>query len=391
MGPVRALVRRVAATFVASALLAAASACEFDRTTVPQGVDGLVVHAVLNPTTLEQQVLVERTLTGRVDVRDDGAYDPANPIATGGGVPVENASVHLFSETGTSARALQKGVSVPGGPPRGTGLYVFRNLRSTAGDAIEIVPGRSYRLEVRDEQGRLVTGTTRVPKQATIEMRLPVPFNRDTDTLRLDWQPVEHAKQYALRLETPFGPFFLFTDTAKVEIAGSLRNFLTDNLGRAFVPGFDQELIVGAVDANFFDYYRSGSDPFTGSGLITSLQGGTGFFGAYVPILRRDLQVVATRKDPVEGRYLGRGPSGNAEVQLWVAEREGSLSALSGNITDSNGRFGLVGTLVGNELSVAVLRTMNRSDTLFVYRGTTGDDAISLRIQGQTVVFSKAP
>ena len=51
--------------------LGALGACTFGERDVPAGVDKPVVHAVLNAATLEQSVLVERTLTGRVNVSSD--------------------------------------------------------------------------------------------------------------------------------------------------------------------------------------------------------------------------------------------------------------------------------------------------------------------------------
>ena len=157
-----------------------------------------------------------------------------------------------------------------------------------------------------------------------------------------------HAKQYALRIETPFGPFFLFTDTTALDVAGSLRNFLTEDLGRAFVPGFDQELVLGAVDANFFDYYRSGSDPFTGTGLINHLEGGIGLFGAYVPRSARR-HATATLREAVEVAIAAaRRSVRQIRGRAVRAGAHGNIGALSGNLRSSqNGRLGFVGMLVG--------------------------------------------
>jgi hypothetical protein len=58
-----------------------------------------------------------------------------------------------------------------------------------------------------------------------------------------------------------------------------------------FVPGFEQALTVAAADTHLYDYYRSGSDPFSGVGLITHVQGGLGVFGSVAVIERRMFQV----------------------------------------------------------------------------------------------------
>jgi hypothetical protein len=359
-------------------LTLALGACEFGQTTVPKGDDRLVVHSVLNPSTSDQQIIVERTLTGRVDIFEGREFDPLDPVVTAGGVPVTGADVRIFGPNGTAARAQE----MLGGTqqnPHPTGVYIIRNSLSGALDAIRILPGRTYRLEVRDQEGRLVKGTTTIPQPALASVLFTLqPFNRDRDTLHLQWPAAGGAKQYSLRLETPLGPFFIFTPETSFDLAGSLRNYLSEELGRAFVPGFDQDLIIGAVDANYFDYYRSGNDPFTGSGLITHLEGGLGFFGAYVPIMRNQIVVSATRRYPVEGRYLGTAPNGNTEIQVYVESQRGSLYALSGNVVNPQGKFGAIGLMDGNAISVAVLRSMNRSDTLFVMAGT---------VNGETLVF----
>ena len=47
-------------------------------------------------------------------------------------------------------------------------------------------------------------------------------------------------------------------------------------------PGFRQDVLVAAVDSNFYDYYRTNNDPFTGAGIISRLTGGLGLFGSLV-------------------------------------------------------------------------------------------------------------
>src|SRR6185503_14289810 len=101
-------------------------------------------------------------------------------------------------------------------------------------------------------------------------------FNRDRDTVVLNWQPVSRARTYAVRVESPHGPFFLFTDSTHLTLTGALRNLFADDIPRVFVPGFRQQVTITAVDSNFYDYYRTQNDPFTGSGLISRIRGGIG-------------------------------------------------------------------------------------------------------------------
>ena len=91
-------------------------------------------------------------------------------------------------------------------------------------------------------------------------------FNRDHDMLIVSVDAVAERASYAVRVESPFGPFFLFTDSTRVRFTGDLRNLFAGDLQRVFIPGFRQDIIVAAVDSNFYDYYRTNNDPFTGAG-----------------------------------------------------------------------------------------------------------------------------
>jgi hypothetical protein len=66
---------------------------------VPQGRDQLVVHGILNPSVTEQQILVEHSLTGRVNIPTVDRLDEDDPIRTGGGIPVSGARVTLHAPT----------------------------------------------------------------------------------------------------------------------------------------------------------------------------------------------------------------------------------------------------------------------------------------------------
>src|SRR5215207_6711041 len=188
--------------------------CEFNRTTVPPGVEQPVVHAVLNPGRSVQRVLVERTLTGRIEISSDLKFDAEDPIVSGGGVPISGARVVVYGPTDSVVLAER--------PPRaggqGTGLYEFLNGADPApGDdrlTLAVVPGTQYRLRVTTPEGRVVTGTTTVP-DATPASTLanPEPFNRDADSVFVFWDAVPLAARYHLRIDSPHGPFTLFVDS----------------------------------------------------------------------------------------------------------------------------------------------------------------------------------
>ena len=370
----------------------ALAGCEFGRTMVPQGRDQLVVHSILNPSVMEQQILVEHSLTGRLNVAPTDRLDEDDPIRTGGGVPVTGARVTLYGPNGAVAVARERTVAIGNSQAR-TGVYIIMN--SSFGGVpptepqIPIVGGGRYRLVVEDSLGRTVTGSTTIPQFDNLVIRTTQPFNRDTDTLVLRWNAARYAKQYALRLNTPRGPFFIFTDTTELKLAGSLRNFFSDDIARAFVPGFFQEIALGAVDTNYFDYYRSGSDPFTGSGLINRLEGGIGLFGSYVPVVRRVVDVVANEDDPIEGTYHDGPPAlSRVTLRLYVESQREDIKALSGRLNNQSGQFGVVGTLDGTSIRLAMLRSMSGSDTLGILAGTVKGDSLLL---GPGLVVRKSP
>ena len=58
-----------------------------------------MVHAVLDPVPFTQVVLVEELLTGRVRITDQ-VPDSADPIVSGGGVPISGARVVITASSG---------------------------------------------------------------------------------------------------------------------------------------------------------------------------------------------------------------------------------------------------------------------------------------------------
>ena len=276
------MVTRTRLTVVAATLLLAG--CELADVTIASPKASVVVHAVLNPDAAEQVVLLEATQTGRVDINDNLRYNPLEPIRTAGGVPVSDADVRLLADGDTvGVRAIEGVVS-----GRKTGRYTIARA------ALAVLPGRHYRLRVRSTDGAVVTGETTVPSAlagAPAVVSTPAQLNRSTDTLRLEWGAVRDATIYGIRIDTPDGPWFLFSDSTHFALSGGLRNFFAPGLPSVWFPGFVQPLTVIASDKNFYDYNRSGNDPFGGSGLISSVQGGLGLFGSVRMVVRRDVTV----------------------------------------------------------------------------------------------------
>ncbi len=363
------MVRRV----IAGALVAMVLwGCESSPVQVASPVATIVVHAVLNPDVTEQVVLVEASLTGRVDINDGLRFDPLDPIRTAGGSPIAGAEVRLLTDGDTvGVRATETIVRT-----RGTGRYVVPR------SALAVQPGRRYRLRVRTTDGREVTGETLVPgappgwTAGAGAVAVPVPLERSRDTLQLRWPAVRDARTYAIRVETPYGPWALFADSTQFTLSGGLRNFFADGLPSVWFPGFVQTTTVVAVDANFYDYNRSGNDPFGGTGLISSVRGGIGLFGSILNMLRRDVSVTERARFPLDARWRGvSGAGAAAELDLWVDVQGATVSSVSGREVTPPRRF-LLGTLRGENLRLVTLVAGSSADTVSVFSARLAGDSL---------------
>lgn len=372
------------------------TSCELATVTVPKTAPTIVIHSVLNPNATNQVVLVERTLSGAITI-PDMSFDPSDPIVTGGGVPVSGALVEIIDSTGKTVRGVEdKTVSTNG---RGAGVYRlplgFGSLRL----------GMRYQLHVHSLEGEDVTAFTRVPApEVTSSGGFTRTFNRDRDTMIVQWNRAPQTRTYAVRVESPFGPFFLFTDTTRFRLTGDLRNLFAGDLQRVFIPGFRQDMLVAAVDSNFYDYYRTNNDPFTGAGIISRVNGGLGLFGSLVSLNSGTLTVVADQTEPVEGRFrlISIGLSGETtpanQLTLYVeskATRDGLPTALSGRyvtpVPNVRGD-GILGQQLGSTVTLALLANQLSGDTVDVFTGELHGDTLrgSYR-KGATAVFMRSP
>lgn len=356
---------------LATPLAALLAGCELGSVTVVSPTPGVVVHAVLNPDAAEQVILLEETQVGRIDINDGLRYTPLEPVRTAGGIPLSDADVRLLPDGDTAGvRATETVVS-----GRKTGRYVVPQA------ALAVLPGRRYRLRVRTAAGAVVTGTTTVPTAnpgQPAAAPVAAPLVRGTDTLRLAWGTVADAAIYGIRVETPEGPWFLFSDSTRFALAGGLRNFFVPGLPYVFYPGFTQPLAVIAADRNFYDYNRSGNDPFGGSGLISSVQGGIGLFGSVRVLVRRDVAVTDVRRAPVEGTWTG-ATFGGAPVSLalWREATPAAAAQLSGRQrTGATERY-VLGSQRGDTVRLAVLAGFSRADTVSLFTGRLAGDSIA--------------
>jgi hypothetical protein len=361
--------------------VAALTGCELDKQSVSVQAGDVVVHAVLDPGAPFQEILLERTLTGTVTIGTNIRFDPLDPINTGNGVPVAGASVTIAGPDGTLV-GLEKTYTNKT-PGYGAGRY---EVPAGFGAAKPIRPGATYTLTVKSRDGGVVTGTTTIPQitPVTAPPKLAT-FNRDRDTLRLDWNLVPFARLYGIRIESPFGAFSQFSDSTHLLFAGDFRNLYSDDFQKLFIPGFQQVVTLYAADVNYFDYYRSRNDPFTGSGIINHLAGGIGLFGATVTIDSRTLDVTQQAKDPsIEGDYeYVSGPAQQKLLvdlfHLYVESGTTTTASLSGYyFRDRTGsaRDGVAGTRDGTRIELQFQQNQDVHSTLVRFTGTQVADSL---------------
>ncbi|HWJ24740.1 MAG TPA: hypothetical protein VNS52_20430 [Gemmatimonadaceae bacterium] len=362
-------------------MLANVAACKLDEAMVPQGKPRIVVHAVLNPVTLDEVVLVERTLAGEVTVPDRTGGDSLEPILSGGGVPLTDAVVTIREAGDASfATGIEDAAARPDG--KGHGVYRFRNTPppqfSPRTNQVPIVRGRRYELEIT-WNGQVAHAFTTVPNPDRLQ---PISFTRTTfnvdhDSIVLDWPKAQAAKRYALLATTPFGPFMLFSDSARLVVRGGLRNLFAEGLPFVFVPGFRQTIATEAVDTNYFDYFRSFNNPFTGSGIVNHVDGGIGVFGAIYPLDTLGLDVTADFDESFEGHYVG-GPGGSDALDLYLGESVGNgARRVTGRLSRGVTPNGIVGFTTGDgKLSLAVLQGQFANDTLALFPAVAAGDSI---------------
>lgn len=360
------------------AVLCTATACELDKIAVPPTKAGVVVHGVLNPSAATQVVLLERTLTGAVTVPDT-SFDSSDPILSAGGIPILGATVELIDSTGKITRATEDRVTNANG--KGSGVYRLAISGSS------LVLGARYDLRIHTLQGEDVTASTRIPL-ATVRATggLTRTLNRDHDVFITQWQRAAGARSYMVRVESPFGPFFLFTDTTAIRFTGDLRNLFAADLQRVFLPGFRQDIIVAGVDSNFYDYYRTNNDPFTGAGIISRINGGLGLFGSMVMMNSGTLTITADQTEPIEGRFRLTPTTTDLStptVFTLYIESKGARadlpSAITGRYTLGNSTTrgdGIIGRYDGQTVSLALLVNQLSGDTADVFLGTLDGDTL---------------
>ena len=289
---------RFACAAGAVALLATAG-CELAETTAPDLEPRVVVHAVLNPASAQQMVIVEQTL--RSVVGGTGGSPTYQPIANARVViygPRED-SVIVPAATGAGATAgtyLAPSVTITDGSPGTRPPNVLR-----------VRPGERYRLRVETTLG-VVTGETVIPDGGPVDAARRT-FNLDRDTLRIDAGRVRSAAGYLLRHDSRVFAAERFVTGLGATLVRPLAS-ASDDEGWAFsfahpliLPGRPQTFTIVAVDSNYFRYSEAGFDPFGDDTRGNSLTGGVGMFGAVAMIMAKTLDLTADIDTPIEGAW----------------------------------------------------------------------------------------
>jgi hypothetical protein len=261
-------------------LLCAATGC-LEHTPLGPGDEVIVVHAVLNPRETVQHVVVERT---------------SNEARRG--AHVSGATVTLTAPDGTTF------VGTEVKAPLDTIRYELPMPRYDV-PVGNVAMGTTYHLRVVVPTGEVVEGETTMPNAVAVSSMPERRLDRRRDTLRLSWPRVPGARAYEVRVVAQsdtliqtgensyvysYGQYATFADTS-ITLPGTFKSGSTP----VFYPSSRYDVVVSAVDANYYEYYRMDSEPLSATALPTSLRGAVGVFGAFVPILR--MTVVVDRDD----------------------------------------------------------------------------------------------
>ena len=357
--------------------------CEFDKTSIPATDARVALHAVLSASAESQVVLLERTRNGTVQMFAP-PFDVTDAVMSDEGIAESFAHVALTLPDGSALVAIEARQVRDDG--KGAGIYRIYL------PGVHLPRNQSFRLTVLTQRGEVLAAETRVPAGAPAERATEREFDRAADTIALAWPAAPGARSYLVRVETPYGPRTFFTDSTRVRLPGMLRNADTDELHRVFIPGFQQAVTVSAVDTNFYDWYRTNNDIFTGAGLINRVTGGIGLFGALVRLRFEQLHVTGPQTEPAAGRWDFAGtPEERATAPFLAFELYvESKSARTDQADALSGRYhrrpsfanpgcllcGVLGSVRGGRVELQILRDWYASDTSETFTGELRGDTL---------------
>ena len=359
------------------------TSCEIEKASIPSTESRISMHGVLSATAPSQVVLLERTRNGTVQMVAP-PFDLADPVVSDAGIAESGAIVTLRTPGGETLTAREDRTVRDDG--KGAGIYRF----GLPGGAL--ARGGTYRLTIFTARGDALSAETVVPEGAPVAAATERAFDRARDTLLIEWPKAAGARSYFVRIETPYGPRSFFTDSTRVRLTGDLRNVDVEALPRVFIPGFPQAVTVSAVDSNYFDWYRTHNDVFTGTGVANRVRGGIGVFGSLVRLRFQNVQVVAPQPEPAAGafRFVGtpleQGSTRYLSLELYVesrAARAGQPDQLSGRAVKrlgigepGCGLCGVLGSARDGRVELAFLREWYANDTVEVFTGELRGDTL---------------
>ena len=380
------------------AMVALLGACELEKVGIPRTESRVSMHSVLSASAPTQVVLLERTRNGSVSIIAP-PFDLADPVVSDEGIADTGATVSLTTPEGQTLVARED--RTVRGDGKGGGIYRFALPGSS------LVRGGTYRLTALTTKGETLMAETSVPGGDPALAPTQRVFDRVQDTVILDWPAASGARSYFVRIETPFGPMSFFTDSTRVRLTGALRNLNLQALPRVFFPGFPHAVTVSAVDSNYYDWYRTNNDPFSGTGLINRVTGGFGVFGSLVRLRFEDFEVTAPQVEPEEGTFRIVPEQFTSTLvptlELYVesrAARDDQADALSGRyhkrpVIGQTGCLtcGLLGMAKDGRIELAMLRDWYAQDTADVFVGEIRGDTIvgSYRIAGGLLRYVREP
>ncbi len=304
--------------------------CEIAGTAAPEIDQRVVVHAVLNPTSAVQIVIVEKTL--RSVVRATDGVTPYEPIG--------DARVVIYGPRGDSVLAVRAtGTGVVNGVYRVSSITVTDGSAGNAGpNVLRVRPGERYRLRVETTIG-VATGETVIPVGGSVD-GVRRTFNVDRDTLRLNTANVRDAAGYYLRHETTTSLHERYVTSLEDALVLPLANAPRWSFSFAhesIYPGLAQRFTVVAIDSNYFRYYVAGFDPFGDDTRGNTLTGGVGLFGAVATVMSKTMDLTADVDSPIEGRWVADRVSATLPATMTLysspyfpASRVGGRVSLSG-------------------------------------------------------------